>query len=185
VPLRVPGVCVALRLNRRARRASHDKTGRVVDDRLAEICHRFERLGVSEEFAAAAHELESGGGLATATLLALCWHRLINSYDRPGALSRMPVAHRLANAGASLQDPAAVCATHRLRNPVRFVLSASEGPNHALRETLGIVDGGYPGWLLVEVDSNGEPTGRSIDDVYVGLRTSDPSGRQGHDIFED
>jgi len=61
----------------------------------------------------------------------------------------------------------------------------SEGPNHALRETLGIVDGGYPGWLLVEVDSNGEPTGRSIDDVYVGLRTGDPSGRQGRDIFED
>jgi len=78
----------------------------VVDDRLAEIRDRFERLGVPEEVAAAAaaHELESGGGLATATLLALCWHRLMNSYDRPGALSRMPVAHRLANAGASLQD---------------------------------------------------------------------------------
>jgi len=159
----------------------------VVDDRLAEIRDRFERLGVPEEVAAAAaaHELESVAVSRPSHPLALCWHRLINSYDRPGALSRMPVAHRLANAGASLQDLRLF--ERRIAFGTLFDLFylLSEGPNHALRETLGIVDGGYPGWLLVEVDSNGEPTGRSIDDVYVGLRTSDPSGRQGRDIFED
>jgi hypothetical protein len=160
----------------------------MVDLSLAELRDRFQRLGVAEAdaAAAAAYEVESDApALATETLLKLCWHRLIDVHNRPGALSGMPAARRLGNAGASIDDLRLFARGVAFETLFGLFYLLSEGPNHALREALGIEDGGYPGWSLVETDAEGAPTGRTLDCVYEGLRVSDPSGNEGRDFLED
>lgn len=76
------------------------------DDRLKDLTARFRQLGLADDSAvAAAAELgEDSPVLATEVLLRLCWRRLIDSYDRPGAFTALPSARRLADAGASVED---------------------------------------------------------------------------------
>jgi hypothetical protein len=160
----------------------------MVDSRLSELRDRFQRLGLPEAQAesAAQYEVDSNApALATQTLLTLCWHRLINQYDRPGALRGLPAAHRLADAGAKLEDLRLLARGAAFETLFGLFYLLSEGPNHALREALGIVNGGYPGWSLIEVDSDHRPTGRWLDGVYEGLRTTDPSGREARDFLDD
>jgi hypothetical protein len=79
---------------------------------------------------------------------------------------------RLMAAGADLKDIGTVA---------RFVAY------EAVFGTLTTIDEGYdpeldedgPGWALVELDAEGNPTGRSVGGLHESLLSLDPSGREG------
>jgi hypothetical protein len=160
----------------------------VVDtNRLDAMKRKFLQLGFDDERATASATAEltwDSPILAGETLLFLCWD-LINSWNQPGALRDIPAAHRIAQAGGKIEDMRLLTRSVTFSALFSFLYLLSEGPNYKLREILKVWEPGYPGWALIERDTDRSPTGRTIVGLYEALRISDPSGQEGRDFLDE
>jgi hypothetical protein len=141
---------------------------------------QFLMLGLSDDAA----QLATEGGraaLAEAALLRLCWET-INGWDKPGALKLSPAAERLAAAGGSADDMRLLARSVAYSTLFRLLYLLDEGPNFALREVLKVWEPDFPNWALAVVDEAGEPM-ETLGGLHAGLRSADPSGREGADIL--
>jgi hypothetical protein len=136
---------------------------------------------------AAAEAAESGGEAAVAgtALLRLCWD-MIDEWQTPGALAGSPAAHRAVEAGAPLEDLVSVARYVAYSAIFRLLYVLDEGPNYALGGVLKIPNPPrFPGWRLVATGPTGALTDRVLSGLYQGLRTADPSDREGSDFLDE
>jgi hypothetical protein len=42
---------------------------------------------------------------------------------------------------------------------------------------------GCPGWLMMETDLDGNPTGREVGGLHENFESMDPSGQEGADLW--
>lgn len=156
-------------------------------DRRAHLVEHYLALGFSPQAAGDAADYEIAEDvpmLAASALYALCWEH-IDAHGRPEALSNLPVAQRLASAGAPADELKLLARAVAYEATFNLLYLLDEGPNFALRDITHRWDLEFPGWTLVETDADGEPTGRVLSGViHEGLQTADPSGREALDLFE-
>jgi hypothetical protein len=137
-------------------------------DEMAELLRQF---AVWENVPQEAREL----------VLSTLWTKIIDNYlpERPG-MGQVPAARRLLAAGADPQElstamrAAAYAAVHSVLYEIDSMRDPSAPPE-------------APGWMLVEIamnaDGEHESTGRHIAGLHESILGTDPSGRDGSDLF--
>ena len=78
---------------------------------------------------------------------------------------------RMLEAGVSLEDIGRVARFVSYESTFSVVDRIDEGGDHELDDA--------PGWALVEIDPQGNVTGRFVSGLHEDLLTLDPSGRDG------
>lgn len=138
---------------------------------------RFEALGAADADDRARSEvMENLPHLARFALLRSLWRAPIDGWADPGAFAGLPAAQRLLAAGADKED---------------LVGLARAVAYEAVFETLDELDSGGDvnasgmdvGWIVMESGEDGAPTGRALAGLHEDLLTSDPSGRDGADLW--
>jgi len=115
--------------------------------------------------------------LARFVLLRSLWRGAIDGWSVPGSLDQLPAAQRLLAAGAERED---------LLRLVRAVAY------DAVFVTLDELDSGgdvnvsgvEAGWVVMESNEDGSPTGRVLSGLHEDVLTMDPSGRDGADLWQ-
>ncbi|MEU7261948.1 hypothetical protein AB0B21_40075 [Streptomyces rimosus] len=139
---------------------------------------QFSALGVTDPADLVKSEVIEGvPQLARFVLLRSLWRGAIYGWTGPGSLDQLPAAQRLLAAGADREDLV------RLARAVAY---------EAVFATLDELDAGgdangmgvEAGWVVMESDEDGSPTGRTLPALHEDLLTMDPSGRDGADLWQ-
>ncbi|RSO29985.1 hypothetical protein DMH15_26515 [Streptomyces sp. WAC 06725] len=139
---------------------------------------QFSALGVTDPADLVKSEVIEGvPQLARFVLLRSLWRGAIDGWAGPGSLDQLPAAQRLLAAGADREDLV------RLARAVAY---------EAVFATLDELDAGgdanvmgvEAGWVVMESDEDGSPTGRTLPSLHEDLLTMDPSGRDGADLWQ-
>jgi hypothetical protein len=139
---------------------------------------QFSALGVTDPVNLIKSEvMEDLPQLARFMLLRSLWHGAIDGWTNRGALDQLPAAQRLLAAGADREDL------------VRLVRAVAY---EAVFTTLDELDAGGDvnvsgvdaGWVVMESDEDGSLTGRALSGLQEDLLTTDPSGREGADLWQ-
>ncbi|MER7753906.1 hypothetical protein [Kitasatospora sp. NPDC097643] len=139
---------------------------------------RFEALGATDAAGRARSEIdEDRPELARFTLLRTLWHGAVDGWAAQGALDQVPAARRLLAAGADRGDLVLLARAVAYEAVFATVDELDEGGN----VNAGGVDGG---WLVLESGADGSPTGRRLSGLHEDLLTTDPSGRDGADLWQ-
>jgi hypothetical protein len=118
---------------------------------------------------------------ARALVLSTLWPEIIDNYlpERRG-MAGVPAARRLLEAGV---DPV------ELSTAMRAAANAAVHSVLYRIDTMGAAGSRLeaPGWMLVEIqtteDGGFESTGRHIGGLHESILMTDPSGRDGSDLF--
>lgn len=146
-----------------------------------DLREKYRLLGFDDEAAAFAADQGSAADLAGAALLRLCW-ATIDEWAQPGALGGFSSAQQLASSGASVEDLRQLARGVAYSTIFRVLYLLDEGPNYALRDLIKVWEPGFPNWGLTVLDDNNEAAGW-MGGLHEGLLSSDPSGREGADLF--
>ncbi|MBF9069088.1 hypothetical protein I2501_13775 [Streptacidiphilus sp. NEAU-YB345] len=113
--------------------------------------------------------------LARIVLLRSLWRTAIDGWASPGALERVAAAKRLLDEGADRDDLVLLVrvAAYEAVSAVVDELDSGADMN---------VSGMDVGWVVMESDTEGSPTGRPLAGLHEDLLTMDPSGREGEDL---
>ncbi len=143
-------------------------------NRALRLHDRFRSLGVPDAETWARSEVsEDLAQLATLLFLRAVWGR-IDQWNESGAVEVIPGFDELRRAGVDIES---------LRVIARRV---------AYKTALGVVvaldrvhpdDFTEPGWVLMEADENGAPTGRDLVGLHESFHDADPSGRGAADLL--
>ncbi|WP_329297600.1 hypothetical protein OG410_02730 [Streptomyces sp. NBC_00659] len=139
---------------------------------------RFSALGVADPVGLIKSEVVEGlPQLTRSVLLRSLWQGAIDGWADPGSLDQLPSAQRLLAAGADRGDL------------VRLVRSVAYEAVFATIEVLDAggdahVSGVEAGWVVMESGEDGSPTERPLSGLHEDLLTTDPSGRDGADLWE-
>ncbi|MER5639530.1 hypothetical protein ABT095_21545 [Kitasatospora sp. NPDC002227] len=139
---------------------------------------RFEALGATDAPTWVTSAIdEAQPHLARFLLLRSLWDVAIDSWGTPGALEQIPAARRLLAAGADRDDLLLLARAAAYESVFATVDTLDTGPDTD-------VPGIDTGWLLMESTDDGSPTGRTLDGLHEDLLTTDPSGRDGADLWQ-
>jgi len=105
-------------------------------------------------------------------------HYVTNAEKSPhGAFADAGLAlQRLLGLGASRQDVGRVARAVAYAVVFRLLHHLDYGVDPALAEQFRDQ---YPGWALMELGPDGEPTGSDLGGLYESILSMDPSGREG------
>lgn len=139
---------------------------------------QFDALGAADAGGWARSEIDEDiPQLARFVLLRSLWRGVIDGWGEADALEQLPAARRLVAGGADLGD---------LRRVMRAVAFES------VFATLDELDAGGDvnvsgvdvGWSVIETGEDGGPTGRVLRALHEDLSGTDPSGRDGADLWQ-
>ncbi len=139
---------------------------------------QFEALGAADAPGSARLEIEENQPqLARVVLLRSLWRGAIDGWADPGALEQVAAARRLLDAGADKAD---------------LVLLARAVAYEAVFAAVDELDCGGDvnvsgvdvGWVVMESGEDGLSTGRPLSGLHEDLLTTDPSGRDGTDLWQ-
>ncbi|MFI2764775.1 hypothetical protein ACH5A3_39050 [Streptomyces echinatus] len=139
---------------------------------------QFSALGVTDPLDLIKSEvIEDLPQLARFVLLRSLWHGVIDSWTEPGSLDQLPAAQRLRAAGANLEDL------------VRLVRAVAYEAVFATLDELDAdgdvnASGVEAGWVVMELAEDGSPTGRAMSGLHEDFLSTDPSGREGADLWQ-
>ncbi|MGP4105137.1 hypothetical protein [Nonomuraea sp. KM90] len=143
----------------------------------ASLRTQFEALGAADAPDWARSEIDENlPQMARFMLLRSLWRGAIDGWAGPGALEQVAAARRLLDAGADRGD---------------LVLLARAIAYEAVFATVDELDCGgdvnvsgvVVGWVVMESGEDGSPTGRLLSGLHEDLLTTDPSGRDGADLW--
>ncbi len=119
---------------------------------------------------------EVDGGIPQAAryrFLSSLWPKVIDSW-REG-IDRLPAAQPLRHQGVDRDDLVRLARAVAYETVFAMLYHlADDAPSQAVER--------LPGWRLLEVDDEGRPSGRTLDNLFEDLLTMDPSGLEGTDI---
>ncbi|WP_238008728.1 hypothetical protein KZZ52_03095 [Dactylosporangium sp. AC04546] len=101
------------------------------------------------------------------------WPRMIDAWQT--GIDNIPAAQRALQAGADHDDLARLARVVAYETVFGLLYHLDDDDPDELANAL-------PGWRLVETDSDGTPTGRTVEGLYESLLSLDPSGRDGSDF---
>ncbi|GAA1215957.1 hypothetical protein GCM10009665_02200 [Kitasatospora nipponensis] len=138
---------------------------------------RFEALGAPDAPGRARSETdEDQPQLARFMLLRSLWPGAIDGWADPGALEQVAAARRLLEAGADRDDLALLARAVAYEAVFAVVDELDCGGDVN-------VSGVDVGWTVMESGADGTPTGRRLSALHEDLLTTDPSGRDGADLW--
>ncbi|MEW1803640.1 hypothetical protein ACIGO7_25955 [Streptomyces virginiae] len=138
---------------------------------------QFEALGAADASDLVRSEIDGNQPeLARFVLLRALWRGAIDGWATPGALDQVAAARRLLDAGADRDD---------------LVLMARAIAYEAVFAVVDELDCGGDvnvsgvdvGWAVMESGEDGRPTGRVLSGLHEDLLATDPSGRDGADMW--
>ncbi|MFD7444745.1 hypothetical protein [Streptomyces sp. NPDC059909] len=138
---------------------------------------RFDALGVTDSADLIKSEVcEDLPQLARFLLLRSLWRGAVDGWSDPHSFDQLPSAQRLLADGADRDDLV------RLARAVAY---------EAVFATLDELDAGGDvnvsgmdvGWTVMESGEDGSPTGRALSGLHEDFLTTDPSGRDGNDLW--
>ncbi|MFF3437782.1 hypothetical protein [Streptosporangium sp. NPDC002721] len=141
-------------------------------DAATALRDRFTELGANNPEEWALSEIsENIPQLARFLVLRNIWPEFINSWTN--VLNNIPAGARLLTAGADRDDLTTLARAIAYETAFGLLahLTASEC-NHTA-----------PGWSLRETTPEGHLTGRTVQGLHEDLLSTDPSGRDGQDLF--
>ncbi|WP_344437873.1 hypothetical protein [Kitasatospora nipponensis] len=109
-------------------------------------------------------------------LLRSLWPGAIDGWADPGALEQVAAARRLLEAGADRDDLALLARAVAYEAVFAVVDELDCGGDVN-------VSGVDVGWTVMESGADGTPTGRRLSALHEDLLTTDPSGRDGADLW--
>lgn len=112
---------------------------------------------------------------ARSVLLGRIWQDGVDVWRDIDAISRLPAARRLLDAGADPQDLSIAMRAAALDAAFAVLAALDAG-----RDPAGEPDD--PGWLLVRTGPDGTPTAEHVTDLHSELLALDPSGSAGVDL---
>ncbi|MFI8368483.1 hypothetical protein [Streptomyces sp. NPDC085466] len=114
--------------------------------------------------------------LARFVLLRSLWRGAIDGWADPGVLEQVAAARRLLDAGADRRDLELLARAVAYEAVFVTVDELDRGAD-------ANVSGVDAGWAVVETGEDGTPTGRRLSGLHEDLLTTDPSGRDGADLW--
>ncbi|MEU7696945.1 hypothetical protein [Streptomyces sp. NPDC039028] len=138
---------------------------------------QFRALGAADPSVWARSEIEENQPhLARFILLRSLWRGAIESWADPGALEQVPAARRLLDAGADRADLALLARAVAYEAVFAVVDELDCGGDVS-------VSGVDVGWTVMETGEDGSSTGRPLMGLHEDLLGTDPSGRDGADLW--
>lgn len=153
-----------------------DSVEATVEDRIESLTARMRDLGAEDPEGWARSEIkENIAQQARFLSLRTIWPEIIDSWANEANIRRYAAAARLLDAGADVEDLQTALRAAAYESAFAVLYRIDEG-----RDPWGPDDA--PGWLLIETDPDGKPTGRNVGLLHEDLQTLDPSGRDAKDL---
>ncbi|GGS76936.1 hypothetical protein ACFFV7_07880 [Nonomuraea spiralis] len=122
-------------------------------------------------------DLEGGAPeFARFILLRRIWIDLIREWGQNDSLVRLRTVERLVDQGAELDDISRLAQAIAYETAFGILYLLDLGQDSEMGDTSG--------WRLVETDSNGNATGRSINGLHESLLGVDPTEAEGMDFLD-
>lgn len=145
---------------------------------VARLCAQFDELGAEDPAEWARSEVgEDIPQLARFLVLRSLWRQAVDGWSRPDAIEHIAAGRRLLRDGAAREDLVRLARAAAYEAVLAVLTVIDEGRD-------GEAPGDCPGWLLLEVDEDCHQTGRVVDGLSEDFLTTDPSGRDGADLWK-
>ena len=105
------------------------------------------------------------------------WADAIDPLGTEDVIRRHPAGARLLDAGTAPADLATLLRAVAYETAFYVLDRIDAGGDLDAPEDA-------PGWLLMETNGDGEPTGRGVGGLHESILSLDPSGREGSDLRE-
>lgn len=143
---------------------------------MDELTKRLTDLGAPDPAGWAASEIrENIAQQARFIFLRKIWPEDIDGWARADIIGRIPAGARLIDAGARLEDLTLLVRAIAYETAFSVINRIDEGYDPGAPPDA-------PGWILMETDANGKPTGRDVGGLHEDLLMLDPTGREGSDL---